>query len=105
MGRILQANRPQAELKGGDPMTQALAPFETLGETLRPQHTALLVIDVQRDLCGPDCQAMMPRLKALISAARQAGVYVVYVQNSVHPDGLTVSPSEAARRQLLGLKV
>lgn len=82
-----------------------MKPFETFGETLRPQHTALLVIDVQRDLCGPDCQAMLPRLKAVIDAARRAGVYVVYVQNSVHPDGLTVSASETARRQLLGLKV
>lgn len=86
-------------------MRGAHAPFETLEETVLPSHTAVLVIDVQRDLCGPDCQAMLPRLKALIERAQTAGAYVVYVQNSVHPDGLTLSPSEIARRRLLGLKV
>lgn len=86
-------------------MLEALTPFETLEQTVRPSHTALLVIDVQHDLCGPACQAMVPQLKALIEKARSAGVYIVYVQNSVHPDGLTISPSEIARRRLLGLKV
>jgi len=80
-------------------------PLETLEEAVQPAHTALLVIDVQRDLCGPDCQRMLPRLRGMIDAARTAGAYVVYVQNSVHPGGLTLSASEIARRRLHGLPV
>jgi ureidoacrylate peracid hydrolase len=86
------------------PVTSDL-PLETLEQAARPAHTALLVIDVQRDLCGPDCKRMLPRLGAMLDAARAAGAYVVYVQNSVHPSGLTLSPSEIARRRLLGLPV
>jgi nicotinamidase-related amidase len=86
-------------------MSAADLPLETLEAVLRPPHTALLVIDVQLDLCGPECQRMLPRLTTVLAAARSAGVYVVYVQNSVHPGGLTLSPSEIARRRLHGLPV
>jgi nicotinamidase-related amidase len=86
-------------------MIAADLPLETLETTVRPGHTALLVIDVQRDLCGADCQRMLPRLEGMVDAARNAGAYVVYVQNSVHPAGLTLSPSEIARRRVHGLAV
>ncbi len=80
------------------------APFETLAETVRPPHTALLVIDVQNDLCTENCRTMLPRLKTLIRAARGVGVFVVYVQNSTLPDHSSVSPSEIARRRILGMR-
>lgn len=58
----------------------------------RPEHTALVVVDVQNDFCSPDgslarlgfdtsaAVAMVPRLRRLVSAARDAGVRVVFVQ-------------------------
>jgi len=76
--------------------------LETLADATSPAHTALLVIDVQNDFSGVDCQAMLPRLQQLIAAAREAGVYVVYVQNSVFPDGSSNSASETARRRRMG---
>ena len=79
-------------------MTQS-APFESLAETIHPRHTALLVIDVQNDLCGANCQAMLPRLKSLIRATREAGAFVIYVQNSTVADHTSISPSEIARRR------
>jgi ureidoacrylate peracid hydrolase len=77
---------------------------ETLGDMVNPAHTALLVIDVQNDLCPPSYEPTIVRLSSLLTAARKAGVFIVYVQNSVVP-GLTNSQSEIARREKLGLRV
>ncbi len=67
--------------------------LSTLRDKVRPPHTALVVIDVQNDFCAPGgmmdlegydlapVQAMAARLPALISAARAAGVLVVFVKN------------------------
>jgi nicotinamidase-related amidase len=77
---------------------------ETLDDTVDPAHSALLVIDVQNDLCGPDCRAMLPRLAELIAAARDAGVYVVYIQNVTLPNGLSDSPADVVRRRRLGMR-
>jgi ureidoacrylate peracid hydrolase len=64
----------------------------TLADKLEPARAALLVVDVQNDFCSPDgyfgrigndlsaVAAMMPRLHALIDAARAAGALVVFVQ-------------------------
>lgn len=68
-------------------------PLATLTEKVGPDHTALVIIDVQNDFCDQggimaqegvdvaDAQAMAERLPALISAARAAGVLVVFVRN------------------------
>ena len=77
----------------------------SLDEMLSPRHAALLVVDVQRDLCPPSYAPMLPRLKSVVDAARQAGVYVVYVQNVVLAGGASHSPSEIARRTALGLRL
>ncbi len=64
----------------------------TLEEKVAPAHTALLVIDMQNDFCasgglvskdGRDLSAaqnMARRLPALITAARQAGVLVIFAR-------------------------
>lgn len=64
----------------------------TLDEKLAPQHTALLVIDVQNDFfadggvfdrIGRDVsvvRAMIPPLERTIAAARRAGATVVFVR-------------------------
>lgn len=70
-----------------------VAPLRGLADKAAPDHTALVVIDVQNDFCAPggmmdqegfdlgDAQAMADRLPPLIAAARAAGVLVVFVRN------------------------
>ena len=67
--------------------------LKTLAEKVQPQHCALLIVDVQNDFCaeggamhreGRDVsavQAMVPRLAALIDAARAAGTRIVWIRN------------------------
>ncbi|MDR7416192.1 MAG: isochorismatase family cysteine hydrolase [Armatimonadota bacterium] len=72
-----------------------------LEEKVRPQHTALLVIDMQNDFCHPEgawgklgmpleaTHRMLPRLEALLRHARTAGVQVVFVGTHYLPEVLT----------------
>jgi nicotinamidase-related amidase len=82
----------------------ALPVYRTLEETVDHAHSALVVIDVQNDLCLPSYGPTIERLQRLLDAARAVGLFIVYVQNSVLP-GLSNSPAEIARRQNLGLTV
>jgi ureidoacrylate peracid hydrolase len=41
---------------------------------------ALIVIDVQVDFCGPDCEPVAEVIERLIAAARRAGVPVIWVR-------------------------
>jgi len=71
--------------------------FSTMEEIADPQHTALVVIDAQNDFCHPkglmgvngqDMSTMKPafaQIDKLLSAARAAGVLVVYIQNQMLP--------------------
>ena len=77
----------------------------SLAEMVSPEHAALLVVDVQNDLCPPSYAPMLPRLKRVIEAARKAHVFLVYVQNIVLPGGISHSPSEISRRTALGLRL
>lgn len=65
----------------------------TLDMKVAPRHTALIVIDMQNDFCASEgliakegldvseAQKMATRLPALIAAAREAGVLVIFVRN------------------------
>lgn len=77
---------------------------EALNDVVARGHTALLVIDVQNDFCYQDCQAMLPRLERLIAVAREAGVFVVYIQNVILADGSSNSLADLARRQKIGIR-
>jgi ureidoacrylate peracid hydrolase len=67
--------------------------LKTLVEKVRPEHCAILVVDVQNDFCaeggamhreGRDLtlvKAMVPRLAALVDAARAASVPCIWVRN------------------------
>lgn len=82
--------------------------FSTLAEKVNPEHTALIVVDVQNDFCadggafaerGYDLsmiQSMVPTLDSFIGKARQAGVTIVYVR--VTHEEIYNSPSWAERR-------
>ena len=76
------------------------AEFSTLQEKIDPNHTAVVVIDMQNDFChsegafgklGTDMepiQTIMPRLLSLMDNAREAGCQVVIfrVARSPHDD-------------------
>jgi ureidoacrylate peracid hydrolase len=67
--------------------------LRTLAEKVRPEHCAVLIVDVQNDFCaeggamhreGRDVssvQAMVPRLAGLIDAARSAKVRCIWIRN------------------------
>ena len=69
----------------------------TVEEIVRPDHTALLVVDVQNDYLDDEgalsrlgkgvsmCQGILPRLKRVLKEARECGVMVVYIQSSSLP--------------------
>jgi nicotinamidase-related amidase len=62
---------------------------DSVAVTLSPTTTALLVMDVIPAICNaqqPNCVAMVPRVAALIAAARKAGVFVAY--SAAQPAGL-----------------
>lgn len=70
---------------------------KTLAELVDPARAAVMVVDVQNDFCRPEgaagkagCDtsaalAMIPRLQALLVAARRAGAKVIFVE-TIHTD-------------------
>lgn len=98
---------PEAET--WEPQVQDI--WAELTEAVRPEHTVLLVIDVQNDFCAPGgarmkgdlttVEAMRAPLKRMVEAARAAGVPVVYTQtqnDTEHDNGPILT-----RRQRVGL--
>ncbi|MFK4298748.1 nicotinamidase-related amidase [Arthrobacter sp. GAS37] len=93
--------------------------FTELAEIVDPAHTALLLIDMQRDFVDPEgafgelgvdlsmYTETRPRLAALLASARLHRALVIHVQNTALPDRMSDSPAqirfnlrmhEAARR-------
>ncbi|MDT4903665.1 MAG: biuret amidohydrolase [Pseudonocardiales bacterium] len=80
--------------------------FTELFELVAPTHTALLIIDMQRDFVDPDgyfgslgidltmYDETRPRLAALLAAARRHGVLVIHVQNTALPNRMSDSPPQ-----------
>ncbi|MFW6116355.1 MAG: cysteine hydrolase family protein [bacterium] len=80
-------------------------PFSTLEEIVDPEHSAVLVVDMQNDTCvkggfldemGWDISAktaMVPTLVAFLAKARQLGILVVYSQHTTLPFGHSDSPA------------
>lgn len=72
---------------------------EDIGKILAPEHTALLMIDMQNDFCtnegkfaqaGRDASGIMeiiPGCRKLLESARAANVMVVHIQQSTLPGG------------------
>jgi nicotinamidase-related amidase len=77
-----------------------------LDELVEPAHTALIVIDMQRDFIEPDglfgslgidlsmYAESRPRLASLLGAARMTGTTVVHLQNTALPDRMSDSPAQ-----------
>ncbi|MFZ0168740.1 MAG: isochorismatase family cysteine hydrolase [Candidatus Dormiibacterota bacterium] len=80
--------------------------YTTLEELIQPGHTALVVVDMQRDFCLPggafDQQGidismypeMVPRLSRLLGAAREAQATVIFIQMTVLPGRRSESPAQ-----------
>jgi nicotinamidase-related amidase len=80
--------------------------FTTLAELVDPRHTALVVVDMQRDFCIPGgafdklgvdismYPPMIPRLARLIDGARASGLPVIYIQMTVLPGRRSESPAQ-----------
>jgi nicotinamidase-related amidase len=80
--------------------------FTELSELVNPRHTALVVVDMQRDFCTPGgafdrlgvdismYEPMVPRLARLVDGARAAGTLVIYVQMTVLPGRRSESPAQ-----------
>jgi ureidoacrylate peracid hydrolase len=75
----------------------------TLAERVAPQHTALLVIDMQNDFCAADgyvetvlgkdaspCRAAVAPIRALTEHARAVRVPVIWVRADYSPDRVPV---------------
>ncbi|GIW08670.1 MAG: hypothetical protein KatS3mg060_3475 [Dehalococcoidia bacterium] len=78
--------------------------LRTLEEKVRPEHTALLVIDMQNDFCARDgisareggrdvsaALAIVPAIRRLADGLRAAGGLVVWVKFTTIPGGLSHS--------------
>jgi nicotinamidase-related amidase len=77
-----------------------------LHEIAAPEHTALVVVDMQNDLCdergafaqqGAHLSAYGPaieRQRALIDAARESGVLIAFIRATTLPNDLSRSPAQ-----------
>ena len=69
--------------------------LRTIKELVNPKRAALVVVDVQNDFVMKDrelqCPTMVSRLKNLIEKAREAGVMVIYLQDTLLPKRLSDS--------------
>ena len=80
--------------------------FTELAELVAPAHTALVVVDMQRDFCaagwafdrlGVDISMyppLVPRLAGLVEGARAAAVRVIFLQMTVLPGRASDSPAQ-----------
>jgi biuret amidohydrolase len=79
---------------------------------LDPEHTALLVIDMQRDFVDPGgfgeqlgndvskLRRVIPPLQRLLAAMREAGVTVIHTREGHRPDLSDCPPTKIARGRL-----
>lgn len=77
--------------------------LQTLEERLEPGHTALAIIDMQKDFCVDGfatskagrpldaVKALIPRLVALRAAAKRAGVLVFHIGFETYPENMSDS--------------
>ena len=85
--------------------------LEALGDRLAPDHTALLIVDMQRDFCDADgaaaragrnvsaTRAIVPAIGRLLHAARKAAVVVCHVGLWTLPDHASDSGPWLAQRR------
>jgi ureidoacrylate peracid hydrolase len=84
--------------------------FDSLTELVEPARTAMVVVDMQNDFCHPDgyygrlgidladIEAAVSATADLVARAREAGVLVIWVQQTLLPAARADSPSWLRRR-------
>jgi nicotinamidase-related amidase len=84
--------------------------LDTLEARVAPEHTAVLVVDMQNDYCAPGgasdqngrdltmIQAMIPTLRGLVDAARAAGIPIIWAKYTLGPGSAGLSGPEILRR-------
>jgi ureidoacrylate peracid hydrolase len=85
--------------------------FTTLQERIAPEHTAVIVVDMQNDYVSiggaghrrhgsvDAAQSIIPALQELLRAATRVGTLVVYIQMTMDRDLRLVSDPEYLRRR------
>jgi nicotinamidase-related amidase len=80
-------------------------------------HSALIVIDMQRDFCDPEgymgrrgddvsaARALIPRIAALRDAARLAGMQVIYTREGHHPNLGDLPVNKRAKTRRTGAEI
>jgi nicotinamidase-related amidase len=60
--------------------------------TVDPKTTALLVLDLVKQICAPNprCVAALPKVQLLLAAARSSGATVIYSLPIIPPPGVTI---------------
>lgn len=90
--------------------------FTNLQEKLRPEHTAIIVVDMQNDFCSPlgamakvrdvsAANAIIPDLKTFISQSRTAGARPIFVYMCRGPEDAYGPYEEMARRRKRKLRL
>lgn len=84
--------------------------YDTTEELVDPEHTALVLIDIQNDFCSKDgtfdrsgydvslYSSMIPRTAHLLAAARRAGALCVFIQNTTLRGHMSDSPAQVRFR-------
>lgn len=80
--------------------------YDTLPEIVKPEHTAVLIIDMQNDFCSPGgcftqfgrdismlTNETMPNLVKFLAAARKTPAKMVFIQFTALSDGRSDSPA------------
>lgn len=93
----------------GQPIRVTAKPYEY---EFRPEHSALLVIDMQRDFVDPggfgeqlgndvgQLRSIIPSLRAVLDAWRRAGWRVIHTREGHSPDLSDCPPTKLARGRL-----
>ncbi len=78
--------------------------YSTPEEILAPGHTALLLVDMQNDMCHPDgwfsrqgrdgaaIRSVVPTLARLLEGARRSGVLPVFIEQTTLPENQSDPP-------------
>ena len=90
--------------------------FDSLAEVVDPEHTAVIVVDMQNDLAAQDGLAartgsdisgqrgIIPPLQRLLDSARGAGAKVVYIEVVTEPNYATMHAAWLYRYRILKVR-
>jgi nicotinamidase-related amidase len=82
--------------------------FTTLPELVDPKHTAFVIVDIQNDAAFKEEKEtyphLLPNVKSLLETARKAGVFVVYIKDTLLKNRISDSPGYI-RRYMISRKL